>query len=201
LELLTDDRRDTTVADASKNLLETLRKVGAKGDVDLLREGVRVLAEAIMEAEVGELTGEAKGQRDPARRLTHRNGYRQRRWDTRVGNGLCERARGCERGDTRTDRRGHGPHIGRLQYDGAPGADEAISAPHLRSSGIPGRPELAGEAGGFSCHGRSRPKKNTRTESGSEYWIGIGSRRWSQLTMAGRLSAAACAASARRRPL
>jgi transposase-like protein len=73
------------VADDSMNLLETLRKVGADGDVDLLREGVRVLAEAIMEAEVSELTGAAKGQRDPQRRLTHRNGYRQRRWDTRVG--------------------------------------------------------------------------------------------------------------------
>jgi len=67
------------------NLLETLRKVGADGDVDLLREGVRVLAEAIMEAEVSELTGAAKGQRAPERRVTHRNGYRERRWDTRVG--------------------------------------------------------------------------------------------------------------------
>src|SRR5512134_3795598 len=38
-----------------------------------------------MEAEVSELTGVAKGARDPERRLTHRNGYRERRWDTRVG--------------------------------------------------------------------------------------------------------------------
>jgi len=34
---------------------------------------------------VTELTGVAKGERDPERRLTHRNGYRERRWDTRVG--------------------------------------------------------------------------------------------------------------------
>lgn len=73
------------MADDSMTLLETLRKMGGQGDVDLLREGVRVLAEAIMEAEVGELTGAPKGQRDPSRRLTHRNGYRERRWDTRVG--------------------------------------------------------------------------------------------------------------------
>ena len=66
-------------------LLETLRKATADGDVDFLREGVRVLAEAVMEAEVSELTGVAKGERDPERRLTHRNGYRERRWDTRVG--------------------------------------------------------------------------------------------------------------------
>ena len=66
-------------------LLDTLRKATVEGDVDLLREGVRVLAQAIMEAEVSELTGVPKGQRDPECRLTSRNGYRDRRWDTRVG--------------------------------------------------------------------------------------------------------------------
>jgi len=66
-------------------LIETLRKATAGGDVDMLREGVRVLAQAIMEAEVSELTGVAHGERDPEHRLTHRNGYRERRWDTRVG--------------------------------------------------------------------------------------------------------------------
>ena len=66
-------------------LLEMLRKATADGDTDFLREGVRLLAQAVMEAEVSELTGVAKGERDPERRLTHRNGYRERRWDTRVG--------------------------------------------------------------------------------------------------------------------
>ena len=66
-------------------VLDMLRKATADGDVDVLREGVRVLAEAIMEAEVSELTGAAKGERAPDRRLTNRNGYRERRWDTRVG--------------------------------------------------------------------------------------------------------------------
>ena len=66
-------------------VLEMLRKVTAGGDVDVLREGVRVLAEALMEVEVTALTGVAKGERDPERRLTNRNGYRERRWDTRVG--------------------------------------------------------------------------------------------------------------------
>ena len=59
--------------------------MSAEGEVDVLREGVRLLAQAIMEAEVTELTGLPKGERDPERRLTHRNGYRERRWDTRVG--------------------------------------------------------------------------------------------------------------------
>jgi transposase-like protein len=66
-------------------VLETVRKAIADGDVDFLREGVRLLAQAVMEAEVSELTGVPHGKRDPDARLTHRNGYRDRRWDTRVG--------------------------------------------------------------------------------------------------------------------
>jgi transposase-like protein len=66
-------------------VLDMLRKATAEGNVDILREGVRVLAEAIMETEVTELTGVPKGERAPDRRLTTRNGYRERRWDTRVG--------------------------------------------------------------------------------------------------------------------
>jgi transposase-like protein len=73
------------MAEESMALLETLRKMSATGEIDVLREGVRLLAQAIMEAEVTELTGLPKGERDPERRLTHRNGYRERRWDTRVG--------------------------------------------------------------------------------------------------------------------
>jgi transposase-like protein len=66
-------------------VLETVRKAMAEGDVDFLREGVRVLAQAVMEAEVSELTGVPHGERNPEQRLTNRNGYRERRWDTRVG--------------------------------------------------------------------------------------------------------------------
>ena len=73
------------MADDRMALLETLRKASADGDVDVLREGVRILAHAIMEMEVSELTGVPHGERDPDRRLTHRNGYRERAWDTRVG--------------------------------------------------------------------------------------------------------------------
>ncbi len=73
------------MADDSMTLLEMFRTASAGGDVDVLREGVRILAQAIMEAEVTEVTGVPRGERDPERRLTHRNGYRDRRWDTRVG--------------------------------------------------------------------------------------------------------------------
>jgi putative transposase len=64
-------------------LYELLRK--AEGaDVDFLREGVQTLAQALMEVEVSARIGAEHGQRTPER-VTHRNGYRPRDWDTRVG--------------------------------------------------------------------------------------------------------------------
>ena len=53
--------------------------------VDVLRESVRWVCEQLMEAEVSELIGAAHGERAPAERLTHRNGYRPRAWQTRAG--------------------------------------------------------------------------------------------------------------------
>jgi transposase-like protein len=73
------------MADDRMGVLESVRKAIAEGDVDFLREGVRVLAQAVMEAEVTDLTGVPHGERDPEHRITSRNGYRERRWDTRVG--------------------------------------------------------------------------------------------------------------------
>jgi transposase-like protein len=66
-------------------LLENVRKAIEEGDGDFLRDTVHLLAQGVMEAEVTELTGVPKGERAPDRRLTQRNGYRDRRWDTRVG--------------------------------------------------------------------------------------------------------------------
>ena len=66
------------------DLLEPLRKRGADGDVDFLREALRVLVEEIMEAEVASRIGAGYGERSP-KRVTQRNGYRSRAWDTRVG--------------------------------------------------------------------------------------------------------------------
>src|ERR1035437_1784660 len=85
LDLQPTTRRNTTMAEDRMAVLDTLRKALASGDVDFLREGVRVLAQAVMETEVTELTGVPRGERDPDARLTHRNGYRSRPWDTRVG--------------------------------------------------------------------------------------------------------------------
>ena len=66
------------------DLLELLRKGGMDGDVDFLREALRVLVEGIMDAEVSGRIGAEYGERSPER-VTQRNGYRSRAWDTRVG--------------------------------------------------------------------------------------------------------------------
>jgi transposase-like protein len=73
------------VTDESMALLDGVRKAIEEGDGDFLRDTVHLLAQGVMEAEVTELTGVPKGERAPDRRLTSRNGYRDRRWDTRVG--------------------------------------------------------------------------------------------------------------------
>src|SRR5215207_4190254 len=71
------------MAVTTMDLLELLRKADG-ADVDFLREGVRVLAQALMDAEVSAQIGAEHSQRNPER-TTHRNGYRARDWDTRVG--------------------------------------------------------------------------------------------------------------------
>jgi transposase-like protein len=65
-------------------LAELLHKTGAEPDVDVLREGVRVLAEALMELEITQRLGAERHERTPER-TGQRNGYRERTWDTRVG--------------------------------------------------------------------------------------------------------------------
>jgi putative transposase len=59
-------------------------KLLEEDDVDLLREGVRVLAQAVMETEVSGQIGAGPYERS-SERTAYRNGYRTRRWDTRTG--------------------------------------------------------------------------------------------------------------------
>jgi Transposase, Mutator family len=51
---------------------------------DVLRESAAWMAAELMEAEVATQIGAELGQRTPDR-VAHRNGYRPRAWDTRVG--------------------------------------------------------------------------------------------------------------------
>lgn len=68
----------------SMALDELVRKAQISDDVDFLREGVRTLAQALMEAEVTQHVGASRYERTP-QRTGERNGSRERRWDTRVG--------------------------------------------------------------------------------------------------------------------
>jgi putative transposase len=69
--------------DVRMALDELLRKVELE-DVDFLREGVRVMSQALMELEVSHQLGAERHERTE-RRTGQRNGYRERQWDTRVG--------------------------------------------------------------------------------------------------------------------
>nr|WP_243123489.1 IS256 family transposase [Thermaerobacter sp. FW80] len=71
-------------ADFRMALLELLRKHQGEPEADALREGLRWLAQQLMELEVSELVGAQRYERTETRK-TYRNGYRSRPWDTRVG--------------------------------------------------------------------------------------------------------------------
>ena len=65
-------------------LSELLRKAMIEQDAGFLKEGVRVLSQALMEMEVEEHVGASRHERSPGR-VGQRNGYRERSWETRVG--------------------------------------------------------------------------------------------------------------------
>jgi transposase-like protein len=67
------------------NEMMSLRALVEKSsDADLLREMVGYAAQRLMELEVEGLTGAAHGARSETR-INHRNGYRERAWETRAG--------------------------------------------------------------------------------------------------------------------
>lgn len=66
------------------SLLDLLRNIQMTGNLDFLKEGLRVLTEAVMNAEVSSIVGADRYERNDTR-LNQRNGYRERSWDTRVG--------------------------------------------------------------------------------------------------------------------
>jgi putative transposase len=62
-----------------------VRKVLSDEHADLIQEAVAFLCHQIMEAEVTAQIGAGYGERAPEARSAQRNGYRERRWDTRAG--------------------------------------------------------------------------------------------------------------------
>ena len=72
------------MAKPTMDSLAFLRKVIEEAEPDVLREMVRTFAETLMSAEASATAGAAYGERSDER-LTRRNGYRTRRWDTRAG--------------------------------------------------------------------------------------------------------------------
>ena len=69
------------MTDAKMALLELVEQ---EADADLVREMLAFAAERMMDLEIEAKTGVPAGARSPDR-LNHRNGYRDRNWDTRAG--------------------------------------------------------------------------------------------------------------------
>jgi putative transposase len=72
------------MANPRMSLLQLLDKAEAGADPEFLRDGLRLLVQELMDAEVTQLVGAGPYERRDTR-LTQRNGYREREWDTRVG--------------------------------------------------------------------------------------------------------------------
>jgi transposase-like protein len=65
-------------------LMELLRKHELDVDSDFLRESVQIMMQMLIELEAGQQIGAGRYERKPGR-VTYRNGYRTRLWETRVG--------------------------------------------------------------------------------------------------------------------
>lgn len=72
------------MTDVNMALMELLRKYELEIDGDFLREGAQIMMQMLIELEAGQKIGAGHYERT-AERLTHRNGYRTRQWETRVG--------------------------------------------------------------------------------------------------------------------
>jgi transposase-like protein len=72
------------MTDPMMTLLKYLRKQEISLDADFLREAVQVMMQMLIELEAAQQIGAERYERSPDR-TTYRNGYRERMWETRVG--------------------------------------------------------------------------------------------------------------------
>ena len=72
------------MTDITMALMELLRKHETEIDSDFLREGIQILMQMLIELEAELQIGARRYDRKPER-VTHRNGYRLRLWETRAG--------------------------------------------------------------------------------------------------------------------
>jgi putative transposase len=69
----------------SMTKLELVRGTLLEEHGDFIKEAVAMVAAQLMEAEISAEIGAERGEIAPGSRSTHRNGYRDRGWETRVG--------------------------------------------------------------------------------------------------------------------
>jgi transposase-like protein len=80
------EKEDTTMVEAqSMTVADVVAQVRDGRLEDFVRDAVALVAREIMEAEVSAEVGAGRGEIAPGERVTHRNGYRPRAWETRVG--------------------------------------------------------------------------------------------------------------------
>jgi putative transposase len=72
------------VTTPTMDVLDVIRKRADDRDIDFLRETLQVVLHAVMDADISAQIGAGLHEHTPDR-LAYRNGYRQRRWDTRAG--------------------------------------------------------------------------------------------------------------------
>ena len=72
------------MAEKTIALAEYLRKMGVEEDSNFLREGIALLLQLLMEVQVSTQVGAERYERTESRQ-GYRNGYRDRSWETRVG--------------------------------------------------------------------------------------------------------------------
>jgi putative transposase len=79
-------KENTTMAEGqSMTVTDVVAKTMDGRLEDFVREAVALVARELMEGEIAAEIGAALGEVAPESRLTHRNGYRPRAWETRVG--------------------------------------------------------------------------------------------------------------------